>query len=125
MTDTSNTEPTPTADQLWSAFFAGNAALIDPYKARPSELTNGLRNVWLTAITDYLALERQLDELAEALTELIACKDLKDSIDGGKFFIGHDPYRSVNDAGTEYKLRKPLAWEAARKALARIDGEPK
>jgi len=40
-------EPTPTADDLWAAFFAGNDNLINPYHARPVELLSSLRAVWL------------------------------------------------------------------------------
>lgn len=53
----------------------------------------------------------------EALRELVACKDLKDSLDAAipDKFTGHtvEHYERV----AEYQRRKPLAWAAARKAL--------
>jgi hypothetical protein len=54
-----------------------------------------------------------MSKLAEALRELIACKDLKAQIGANN-----------TDAEDDYVRRKPLAWEAARAALAEHDAAP-
>lgn len=65
------------------------------------------------------AVDREMDLQAEAarlraaLAELVACKDLIDSIEHADM---GDPAEEAVLA--EYARRKPLAWAAARKALA-------
>lgn len=63
------------------------------------------------AITALLA---ERDELRNALRELVACKDLRDRIDAAVELDGTYMENSAED----YARRKPLAWIAARKALA-------
>jgi hypothetical protein len=63
-----------------------------------------------------------------ALVELVACKDLKDAMRT----VRSDPYyiTQADHIESQYDQRQPLAWEAARKALAArppvdaVPGEP-
>lgn len=75
------------------------------------------------------------DPIRDALAELVACKDLKDKIDGysGYGFKGRltsegmewEPAKYQHDLlEAEYNRRKPLAWEAARLALSTTQGVP-
>lgn len=64
-------------------------------------------------------LERQRDELAEALRELVRLKDLHDAIEAHDFATW-DGYRAAVE---HYRMFKPKAWEAAHSILARIDAE--
>lgn len=63
----------------------------------------------------------QRDELYRALAELVACKSLKDAIDDydiGEGEITSDAEQMCVQA--DYDIRKPLAWDAARKSLAAV-----
>jgi hypothetical protein len=65
----------------------------------------------VTIERELLAQTAQVARLTEALRELVACKDLKDAVLRGE----------SGDPATDYAAyvrRKPLAWEAARAALA-------
>jgi hypothetical protein len=64
-------------------------------------------------------LERQRDELAEALRELVRLKSLHDRTERRDF----GSYQLCVEAIAEYVRCKPLAWDRARALLARIDGE--
>ena len=67
------------------------------------------------AVLDHVAtLTARCAELEKVLTELVACKDLKDSID--KEVTATTRWRDGND---EYQRRKPLAWEAARTVITK------
>lgn len=59
-------------------------------------------------------------DLLAALLELVACKELKDRIDAADLSLYSiaDAERA-NDMQAEYDRRKPLAWEAARAAIAK------
>jgi hypothetical protein len=59
--------------------------------------------------------------IAEALRELIACKDLKDAM----VTTRSDPYyiTEADRMELEYERRKPLAWANARAALAEHDAQ--
>ena len=117
MTDTSKLGATPSADELFAAFFAGNDVLVNPYIARPSELVNGLRNVWITARKDYcLSLERQRDELAEAL------RKLSNEING-LLNLGEPALRRAV-GNTNMSVLKLRLNESAS-VLAKIEGEQK
>lgn len=64
-------------------------------------------------------------DLAEALRELIALKDLKEgamerSIKAS-MSKGANPSERYHEWNADYKRRKPLAWDAARAALASHD----
>lgn len=61
------------------------------------------------------AFVRDRDRLRAALTELVACKDLKDRVE----VLNHDRERGAEwkEAFNEYARRKPLAWAAARAAI--------
>jgi hypothetical protein len=56
--------------------------------------------------------------LREALAELVACKDLKEAVYGGVICKTGEDTKRWYAMEAEYKHRKPLAWEAARAALA-------
>lgn len=60
-------------------------------------------------------LEDEVEALTNALKELVECKDLKDKIDADD---GLTPSR-LAVLRLEYNDRKPLAWAAARKLVAR------
>jgi hypothetical protein len=51
----------------------------------------------------------------EALRELVACKDMHDRIENRGNGISADEAKELQ---REYRRRRPLAWEAARKVLA-------
>lgn len=58
------------------------------------------------------------DDMAEALRELVACKDLKERIiEMGCPDTPDSPELSALNA--EYKLRQPRAWAAARSVLSK------
>jgi len=66
--------------------------------------------------------------LREALAELVACKDLKERIDAivaaEECNIAYNQrFLEWQELTREYSRRKPLAWSAARAALARKEGE--
>jgi hypothetical protein len=53
------------------------------------------------------------------LRELVACKDLKTRIrDCNIAAVDDEGYALVEVMEREYERRKPLAWDAARRALA-------
>jgi len=60
----------------------------------------------------------QIEQLGAALDELIACKDLIDSVPELLTEIHGHPIHGRNYA--EYQRRKPRAWEVAR----RLRGKP-
>jgi hypothetical protein len=73
-----------------------------------------------------LAPQADARRTREALTELVRLKTMKDEIrriqqEGGEW---HEQNRAV-DMNAEYKKAQPLAWQAARKALAASEKEPK
>lgn len=63
-------------------------------------------------------------EVREALAELVALKDLKDEVMRRKqrrsyvFRRDEDDVRAVDAMEDDYKRRQPLAWAAARAAIA-------
>ena len=73
------------------------------------------------ALRRFDALSAQLREAREALRELVACKDLKDRL--AHKGVGRLMGDAFVTADEEYTRRKPLAWEAVRRALAST-GDP-
>lgn len=70
------------------------------------------------------AVKKERDELVAALTELVACKDLAEKFDSLKQNV-HDFATAavVDGVQAEYLRRKPVAWAAARTALAKIGAD--
>lgn len=66
--------------------------------------------------------QAQIERLRAALAELVACKDLKDAMQTTR----SDPYyiTQADSMEIEYSRRKPLAWDAARSALAATKDTP-
>ena len=74
------------------------------------------------------ACEAHISRLYGALLELVECKDLIDVLDAD--LAKPEVERVFNQVQREqqkadYRRRKPLAWEAARKALIECAPEPK
>lgn len=63
---------------------------------------------------------REVGRLREALAELVACKDLIDTAESTSYITDDDVRRALV---LDYQHRKPLAWAAARAALAAEKGE--
>ena len=75
-------------------------------------------------------LKRQLATAREALTELVACKDLKERIEwlekaATRGRLTDNESEELKDSIAEYARRKPLAWQAARQCARPLptDGE--
>ena len=58
-------------------------------------------------------VKRQRDALLEALKELVACKDLKAMLEYDRLDFNEREF-----AESDYNMRKPAAWNAARAAIA-------
>ena len=69
------------------------------------------------AYAQYAAAQATAERLTKALAELVACKDLRDAIDCQVWPNEEQRERARRD----YAYRKPLAWSAARAALAASD----
>lgn len=66
-------------------------------------------------------LEQQRDELLTALSELVELKDLKDRIDTADLCTyDFDDAEAAQSLDDDYSRRKPLAWDAARAAIANV-----
>jgi hypothetical protein len=62
--------------------------------------------------------QRRIDELESALRELVALKDLLDSVPDDLQVTDINAHEKHGPRYAEYKRRKPLAWAAARAAIA-------
>ena len=65
-------------------------------------------------------VKRQRATLLAALKELVACKDLKAMLEYGRLDFNEREF-----AESDYNMRKPAAWIAARAAIAEVEGSPK
>lgn len=65
----------------------------------------------------------QAPDVRAALQELVALKDLKDRLEG-PLLNARGNERQWCEVSDEYERRKPLAWAAARAALAADSGNP-
>lgn len=63
-------------------------------------------------------------DVRAALADLVALHDLKTRLSLSLEDAGIENYRNWNELSTAYERRKPLAWAAAREALA-TPAEPK
>ena len=63
-------------------------------------------------------LKRQRDALLEALKELVACKDLKAMLEYDRLDFNEREF-----AESDYNMRKPAAWNAARAAIAACESK--
>ena len=76
-------------------------------------MADGNITVTVNARADQVqALIAEVERLREALSELVALRDIKERLPEWPF--PNDPDRELR---ADYKRRKPLAWEAARKVL--------
>lgn len=74
---------------------------------------------WISALLDDHAQQQaELSRMRTALEELIACKDLKDAIDNNDSDGIDRTFAELDDMVKDYERRKPLAWKAARAAIA-------
>lgn len=70
------------------------------------------------------AVTKDRDELVAALEELVACKDLADKFDSlAQDFYNFATAAVVDEIHAEYLRRKPVAWAAARSALAKLGAD--
>ena len=70
--------------------------------------------------TELAKVKRQRDALLDALKELVACKDLKALLEYGRLDFNEREF-----AESDYNMRKPAAWIAAREAISEVQGSPK
>jgi len=68
--------------------------------------------------SELAAVERECDELREALRELVRLKDLHDRIDKYERMLSDQPLDEYLQERADYKRGKPLAWDKARAILA-------
>lgn len=68
--------------------------------------------------TEWHAYLAERDRLKAALLELVACKDLREKIDGELSACHQEISPQLKAMQNEYQIRKPLAWRDAKAALS-------
>jgi hypothetical protein len=89
--------------------------LIDAVKVEWSQ--QGCWSEWDQSVRDRITaynISRNADPIRVALVELVACKDLKDSLPELAAKASATPWLRATE---DYERRQPLAWKAARAAL--------
>jgi hypothetical protein len=122
----------PVVAHVWKDIAAGPTGAI--VKRIAFERPCHIRREDLTPLTDHatatqelLTANERIAELEAALRELVAVKELRDAFDAlnARNHPDEPPLSRMSDAEIErwrsmrdeYRRRKPLAWEAARKVL--------